>query len=94
MSAREQRPVPIRGRWAIVTIDEHSVQCTVPAYEHARKGRPVRSGSYAVSGYGERQIALAAEYSRQHGVTYATEADAQRAIDGDDWERELVRGLP
>jgi len=74
VSAIERRPVRVRGRWAIVTIDEHAVQCTVPAYG---------GGRYAVSGYGTTSIDQAAEYGRQHGTTYRTRADAERAITGE-----------
>ena len=68
-------PVRVRGRWAIVTVDERAVQCTVPDAE---------GGRYFVRGYGDASIARAAEYSRQHGTTYAARSEAMAVIEGED----------
>jgi hypothetical protein len=63
----ERRAVECRGRWVVVSIDDVRIQCTVHAYG---------GGRFVANGYGGRSIMLAAEYSRQHGTSYATEAAA------------------
>jgi hypothetical protein len=68
----ERRPVEVRRRWAIVTIDEGANQCTVPA---------VNGGRFFVNGISERSIESAASYSRQFGTTYATAAEAYAEVE-------------
>ena len=68
-------PVYVLGRWAIVTVDERAVQCTVSDTE---------GGCYFVRGYGDASIAQAAEYARQYGTTYATRSEAMAVIEGED----------
>jgi hypothetical protein len=63
----ERRAVECRGRWVVVSIDDARIQCTVHAYG---------GGRFVANGYGEKAIMLAAEYSRQHGTSYPTRAEA------------------
>jgi hypothetical protein len=72
----ERKLVQRHGRWAVVTIDDHAVQVTVPAPGGTR---------YAVNGYGDSSIAAAASYAVQHGKSWPSREAAIEALLDDGW---------